>query len=128
MNGEIRRSDEVSHDELTKMFRDNMEMTRNKLSLDLDFQKEILQRITRVETSLEHLTNTIEKFIKSNEDSIKEFDHRLTSTETNLDRRISRLEKGFSEAEGAIKTIKWVAGALITIVMSLIGIILKYVR
>lgn len=107
MNGEIRRSDEVS---------------------DLDFQKEILQRITRVETSLEHLTNTIEKFIKSNEDSIKEFDHRLTSTEANLDRRISRLEKGFSEAEGAIKTIKWVAGALITVVMGLIGIILKYVR
>lgn len=128
MNGEIRRSDEVSHDELTKMFRDNMEMTRNKLSLDLDFQKEILQRITRVETSLEYLTNTIEKFIKSNEDSIKEFDHRLTSMEASLDRRISRLEKGFSEAEGAIKTIKWVAGALTTIVMSLIGIILKYVR
>lgn len=107
MNGEIRRSDEVS---------------------DLDFQKEILQRITRVETSLEYLTNTIEKFIKSNEDSIKEFDHRLTSMEASLDRRISRLEKGFSEAEGAIKTIKWVAGGLTTVVMSLIGIILKYVR
>lgn len=123
MNGEIRQSDE-----LTKMFRDSMEMTRNRLSSDLDFQKEILQRITRVETSLEYLTNTIERFIKSNEDSIKKFDHRLTSTEANLDRRISRLEKGFSEAEGAIKTIKWVAGALTTVVMGLIGIILKYVR
>lgn len=128
MNGEIRRSDEISHDELTKMFRDNMEMTRNRISSDLDFQKEILQRITRVETSLEHLTNTIERFIKSNEDNIKEFDHRLISTEADLDRRISRLEKGFSEAEGAIKTIKWVAGALTTVVMGLIGIILKYVR
>jgi len=128
MTEDIRHSDEMNHDETVKFLRSTSQYFKKQQADNLDFQKEILQRITRVETSLEYLTNTIEKFIKSNEDSIKEFDHRLTSVEANLDRRISRLEKGFSEAEGVIKTIKWVAGALTTVVMGLIGIILKYVR
>lgn len=117
MTGEIRRSDEVSHDELTKMIRDSMEMTRNRLSSDLDFQKEILQRITRVETSLEHLTNTIEKFINVNNETI-----------LNLNKRVDKLEKLADEAHGALKMLKISLGVVSSVVVALIGLIMKYVR
>lgn len=81
------------------------------------FEREMIERMTRVETQLENLTNSIEKFINQNDKKIQK-----------LDNRVNTLEKLTDEATGAVKVLKIIIGVLSTVVLGLIGSLIKYMR
>lgn len=117
MNDEIKRSDEMSHDEIMKFLHSTSQYFKKQQTANLDFQKEMIDRMARVETRIEHLTQTIEKFISKNDVQLDD-----------INKRIDLMERKLDEAEGAIKMLRWLSGALAGIITGLIGILMKYVR
>lgn len=117
MTEDIRRRDEIEEQSMPYYLHQQEKRFAQHERNNIEFQKEMIERMTRVETQLEHLTATIEKFINSNNEDIK-----------SLNERVDNMEKLADEAHGAIKMVKVSLGVVTSVVAALIGVIMKYVR
>lgn len=117
MTEDIRRRDEIEEQSIPYYLHQQKKKFAQHEKNNIEFQKEMIQRMTRVETQLEHLNTTIEKFISKNDVQLD-----------NINKRIDLMERKLDEAEGAIKMLRWLSGALAGIITGLIGILTKYVR
>lgn len=75
-------------------------------------QEEVLQRLTRVETKIDHV--------------IEHQENRVTQVERNVDRVFLEVDKRVSKVEAAIEwIIRGLVGALFTAIVALFGMLFK---